>query len=215
MMDIEAIRRQAETPAEAKAGDIDSVVADLTAAFEIDQHFDWFMRNDTRRTAARAQLFNLMLSELAFGIGRIDRPSGGGAAAVWLPSSALGPNSLIQELRALPVILQATGLSRFSRMLALRADMDERHPMDREHVYLWFLGVTPQAQGHGIGSRLLKAGTDRLDAQGRAAYLETGTERNVALYTRHGFKVISERSCRPDAPKMWGMWRDSGIQASL
>jgi ribosomal protein S18 acetylase RimI-like enzyme len=209
-MDIDTMRRQAETPSEAAAGDIESVVADLTDAFEVDPHFNWFMRDDARRTAARTKFFRLLLSELAFGIGRIDRPAVGGAAAVWLPSSALGPNSLVQELRALPVILEATGFSRFGRMLALRADMDKRHPMDRAHSYLWFLGVTPQAQGHGVGSRLLKAGTDRLDAAGTPAYLETGTERNVALYTRHGFKIISKASARPDAPPMWGMWRDPG-----
>lgn len=207
-MDIDVMRRQAEAPVEAGSADLEGVVADLTAAFEVDPHFDWFMRDDAKRTAARTQFFRLLLSELAFGVGRIDRPSGGGAAAVWLPSTSLGPNSLIQELRALPTILNATGFSRFGRMLALRADMDKRHPMDRPHSYLWFLGVTPQAQGHGVGSRMLKAGTDRLDAQNMPAYLETGTERNVALYRRHGFDVISMDRARPDAPPMWGMWRE-------
>lgn len=213
-MDIETIRRQAETPVEATPGDVDSVVADLTDAFHVDPHFNWFMRDDARKTQARARLFRLLLSELTVGIGRIDRPAGGGAAAVWMPSSALGPNSLLQELRALPTILNATGLSRFGRLLALRADMDRRHPMDRPHVYLWFLGVATEAQGRGVGSRILRAGTDRLDAQGLPAYLETGTERNVALYTRHGFQVISMDRARPDAPPMWGMWRDPSPQAS-
>ena len=88
--------------------------------------------------------------------------------------------------------------------------MDKHHPMGRPHAYLWFLGVTHAAQGHGVGSRLLKVATDRLDANGRPAYLETQTERNLALYRRHGFEVISEHRPRPDGPMLWSMWREPG-----
>jgi ribosomal protein S18 acetylase RimI-like enzyme len=54
----------------------------------------------------------------------------------------------------------------------------------------------------------LKVGTDRLDAAGEPAYLETQTERNIALYRRHGFDVISEHKARPDSPPLWSMWRE-------
>ncbi len=80
--------------------------------------------------------------------------------------------------------------------------------MDRPHAYLWFLGVRPEAQGRGLGSRLLSVGTRRLDAAGEPAYLETQTERNLGLYRRHGFEVISEHKARPDAPILWSMWRE-------
>lgn len=208
MRDIEAIRLAAETPSRATAADLESVVADLTDAFAVDPHMNWFFRDDAKKAAARADFFRLLVGELAMADGRIDRPAGGGAAAVWMPFEALGPNSLIQELRAIPTLLRATGWSRFGRLLAIREDMDKHHPMDRPHMYLWLLGVATDAQGHGIGSRLLKAATDRLDRDAMPAYLETGTIRNVALYQRHGFEVISEHKARADAPNMWSMWRD-------
>lgn len=125
-----------------------------------------------------------------------------------MPFEFVGPTPFIEELRSLPVMLRATGLARFGRLAAMRSDMDRHHPMDRRHAYLWFLGVRPEAQGRGIGSRLLKAATDRLDAAREAAYLETQTERNVGLYRRHGFEVLSEHRARADAPMMWSMWRD-------
>ena len=208
MRDIEAIRLAAETPSRATAADLESVVADLTDAFAVDPHMNWFFRDDAKKAAARADFFRLLVGELAMADGRIDRRAGGGAAAVWMPFEALGPNSLIQELRAIPTLLRATGWSRFGRLLAIREDMDKHHPMDRPHMYLWLLGVATDAQGHGIGSRLLKAATDRLDRDAMPAYLETGTIRNVALYQRHGFEVISEHKARADAPNMWSMWRD-------
>ena len=35
---------------------------------------------------------------------------------------------------------------------------DAHHPKAPPHAYLWFLGVRPDAQGLGVGSRLLAAG---------------------------------------------------------
>jgi ribosomal protein S18 acetylase RimI-like enzyme len=208
MADVEAMRRGAEHPVEAGEGDLAGVADDLSAAFSADPLFDWFMRTDGRRDQARDKLFSFIVRRLAWGAGRIDRPACGGAAAVWMPFEFVGPTPLIDELRTIPVMLAATGLARFGRLAAMRTDMDRHHPMQRRHAYLWFLGVRPEAQGHGVGSRLLKAATDRLDAAAEPAYLETQTERNVGLYRRHGFEVISEHRARADAPMMWSMWRD-------
>jgi ribosomal protein S18 acetylase RimI-like enzyme len=207
-LDVDAMRRGAEAPVRATREDLPAVAQDLSDAFASDLHFDWFLRTDSRRDEARLRIFRLLIGSAAAGAGRIERPAGGGAAAVWMPFEWLAPTPLIQELRTLPTMLFASGLARFSRLSALRRDMDAHHPMDRRHAYLWFLGVTPSAQGHGVGSRLLKVGTDRLDAASEPAYLETGTERNVALYRRHGFEVISEHRARADAPTMWSMWRE-------
>jgi ribosomal protein S18 acetylase RimI-like enzyme len=115
---------------------------------------------------------------------------------------------LSMEIRAAPVMLGLTGLSRIGRLLKQREAMDKHHKLDRPHAYLSFLGVTPQAQGHGVGSRLLASKLRELDAQGRPAYLETQTERNVALYRRHGFEVASEFRPTPDGPRQWTMWRE-------
>jgi ribosomal protein S18 acetylase RimI-like enzyme len=207
-LDIEAMRRGAESPTTASRADAEAVARDLSDAFADDPMVSWFMRTDAKRDAARLDFFRFLIGKLAFPLARIDRPAGGGAAAVWLPFEWLAPTPFLQELASLPVMLRTTGLARFGRMSAVRRDMDAHHPTDRPHAYLWFLGVTPAAQGHGVGSRLLKAASSRLDAAGQPSYLETATERNVALYRRHGFEVISEHKARPDAPVMWSMWRE-------
>jgi ribosomal protein S18 acetylase RimI-like enzyme len=210
-MDVDAMRREAEAPVQAGRGDLEEVVQTLTDAFAVDPHLDWFMRDDAHRDHARLGLFRLLINELGAAQGRIDRPVGGGAAAVWMPFEALGPLPLTTELRALPTLLRATGLRRFGRLMAIRADMDRHHPMDRPHAYLQFLGVSPAAQGRGVGSALLRAAAARLDAANQPAYLETGTARNVALYERHGFQVLSQHTARADAPTMWSMWREPGV----
>jgi|HubBroStandDraft_2_1064218.scaffolds.fasta_scaffold41105_2 ribosomal protein S18 acetylase RimI-like enzyme len=213
-MDAEAVRRDAETPVLAGPADLDEMVQTLTDAFAVDPHLDWFMRADSKRDAARHAFFRMLIGLEGLPKGRIDRPAGGGAAAVWMPFEWLGPTPLITELRGLPSMLSASGLARFGRLMAIRADLDKHHPMDRPHAYLWFLGVSPAAQGRGVGSALLRAANARLDAAGQPAYLETGTTRNVALYERHGYKVISEHKARADAPNMWSMWREPGVSTT-
>jgi ribosomal protein S18 acetylase RimI-like enzyme len=209
-MDADLVRREAETPVVGLTADLDEIVQTLTDAFAVDPHLDWFMRADAKRDAARYAFFRMLIGQEGLSKGRIDRPAGGGAAAVWMPFEWLGPITLLAELRGLPAMLRASGLARFGRLMAIRADLDRRHPMDRPHAYLWFLGVAPAAQGRGVGSALLRAANARNDAAGLPAYLETGTTRNVALYERHGFKVISEHKARADAPNMWSMWREAG-----
>ncbi len=208
MLDIAQLPREAETPMDARAADLSGVIGDLDAAFAGDIMFDWFLRDDGRRDAGRRRFFDALIRNVAFGTARIERPASGGAAAVWMPPAATGPISLLKELRVAPAILHATGLARVPRILALQSAIEQHHPKNRPYAYLWFLGVRPQAQGMGVGSRLLRAATCRLDAARLGAYLETQTRRNVALYRRHGFEVTAEFHAREDAPPMWGMWRE-------
>jgi len=205
--EIIALRRGSETPVRAGATDLQSVAEDLSAAFATDPMFDWFMRDDARRDAARLRLFRRLVG-MALADGEVLRPASGGAASIWLPSESLGPSSLLEELRVIPTVLAATGFARLSRMSAMRVAMDRHHPMAREHVYLWFVGVRPEAQGLGVGSRLIAAGLQRVDAMGLPAYLESSSPANVPLYRRHGFEVTREIQPRPDAPVMWAMWRE-------
>jgi ribosomal protein S18 acetylase RimI-like enzyme len=207
-LDVGAMRASAEAPVQATAADVEEVAATLSDAFAADPMMDWMLRDDERREAARHGLFRMLVREEGFPLGRIDRPAGGGAAAIWMPFEWLGPTPFLTELRGLPAMLAATGLARFPRLGAIRRDMAAHHPKEPRHAYLWFLGVAPAAQGRGVGSALLRSANARLDAEGLPAYLETATTRNVALYKRHGFKVISEHKARADAPTMWSMWRE-------
>ncbi|WP_374579284.1 GNAT family N-acetyltransferase [Phenylobacterium sp.] len=209
--EITALRRAAEAPVSAAMADVPVIAADLSAAFAADPIFNWFLRADSRHEAARLKLFHL-LTAMGLLDGKISRPATGGAAAIWLPSESLGPTPFLQQLRALPALLSATGVSRLGRMSALRAMMDAHQPK-APHAYLGFLGDRPDAQGHGVGSRLLAAGLAEVDAQGLPAYLESSAEANVPLYRRHGFEVVEVLRARPDAPAMWAMWRPAQATA--
>ena len=86
------------------------------------------------------------------------------------------------------------------------ARMERRHPRE-PHFYLATLGVSPEAQGRGLGSALLAPMLERCDREGVPAYLESSKERNLAFYGRHGFRVREEMRF-PRGPRLWLMWRD-------
>jgi ribosomal protein S18 acetylase RimI-like enzyme len=113
--------------------------------------------------------------------------------------------SLSQRVWLLPTIVRFLGL-RTATVLGGLNRMEERHPSDPPHWYLFVLGTEPAAQGRGLGSSLLSHMLDRIDARGLPAYLESSNERNIALYARHGFGVTDEVAI-PRGPRIWPMWR--------
>ena len=125
-------------------------------------------------------------------------------AAAWVPP---GRWQLSEEEMAglAPQYLEVVGGPHFERGALLIGMIEERHPSER-HWYLPFIGVRPDRQGQGVGSGLLAQKTARLDREGSPAYLEASSERNRALYVRHGFEVTGEITL-PDGPTLWLMWR--------
>ena len=78
----------------------------------------------------------------------------------------------------------------------------------KPHWYLWVLGVAPNSQGQGIGSRLIQPVLDRADKEQIPCYLETETERNVKFYRKRGFEVVSEGEVPGGDLKLWSLLRE-------
>jgi ribosomal protein S18 acetylase RimI-like enzyme len=104
-----------------------------------------------------------------------------------------GPFDLppLRELMLTPLLFGVAGVKGMRRATALGRQLATLHP-NVPHAHLVFLGVAPEAQGRGVGSAILKHTLAPLDAAGIPAYLEASTERNVALYQRHGFMISGE-----------------------
>jgi ribosomal protein S18 acetylase RimI-like enzyme len=145
------------------------------------------------------------LRKLAFPHDEVWMTADGAAAAVWLPPPGRWQLSRPQRLRLLPSLVRFFGL-RTASVLGGLEGMEARHPQDRSHWYLFILGTEPAARGRGLGSALLAQVLARVDADGLPAYLESSSERNLALYGRHGFEIIDEVAI-PGGPRIWPMWR--------
>ncbi len=58
--------------------------------------------------------------------------------------------------------------------------------------YLWFVGVEPAYQGHGIGTDLLIDIISECESEGKTICLETSTLKNLPWYQRLGFNIYHE-----------------------
>ena len=201
--------RDAEAPVRARTpAELEAAALDLGAAFRADPMFNWFLRPGPGFPRAVDSFYRVMSQGFVSLGGWLARPASGGAAALWIASEDIGAFKLGDDLASVAMILRGSGLGRLGRALKVRDAMDRHHPKAPAHDYLAFLGVRPEFQGQGIGSRLLASHTARLDATGRPAFLETANERTLGLYQSHGFVLTGDYRPAPGSPTMWTLWRE-------
>ncbi|RGP76894.1 gnat family [Fusarium longipes] len=81
----------------------------------------------------------------------------------------------------------------------------------RGYYFLNIMVVLPDAQGKGVGAKMMKVVTEQADAEGMKCYLESSRDKpNVAIYGRFGFKLQTEMICDDDgdAIKLFTMIRE-------
>lgn len=77
-----------------------------------------------------------------------------------------------------------------SQTEACHHELMSSHP----HLYVTLLGVSPSAQGKGVGKRLIRALV--AISEGLPIYLECN-EGNIAFYSKQGFKLLRQMSLQP------------------
>jgi GNAT superfamily N-acetyltransferase len=127
--------------------------------------------------------------------------------AVWLPPGGF-PWSPRRKLRAVPLFLSVLGRApaAFGRFAAMGRNAERAFP-STPHWYLEVLGVRPEAQGQGLGTRLLEPVLSRADRDGVSCYLETADPANVAFYERLGFRLEGRVQLLPGGPPHWALRR--------
>ena len=175
----------------------------LASAFRDDPIFGWCMPDAHQRDQHLGAWFRVVVDALLEHEETYCTDDASGAA-LWVPPD-VAPLTEEQGAR-LGAVTADMGETELGRMAALTDLMEARHPHD-PHLYLWFAGVHATRQGQGWGGRLLASRLARADEDAVPAYLEATSERNRALYQRHGFEVVGELTV-DGSPTMWQMWRD-------
>lgn len=168
----------------------------LVAAFERDPVARWFWPDDAVYRRAFAELVHA-LGGRAFEHGTAYHSSGYESAALWLPPGVAPDEAAIGAL-----VEQTVAAGQRPVAYEIFEQMGRAHP-EAPHWYLPFIGVHPQLQGRGLGSRLLEVSMRACGTDEGPAYLESTNPCNVPLYRRHGFNVtgkILAGSCPPLDP---------------
>ena len=96
--------------------------------------------------------------------------------------------SAAEKLKMLPAMIGGLGLRPAARVGSWLSVWTRHDPAD-PHVHLGPIGVSPEAQGRGIGRQRMERYCTYLDEAAAAGYLETDRSRNVEFYNKFGFEV--------------------------
>jgi ribosomal protein S18 acetylase RimI-like enzyme len=165
--------------------DLRTLAATLADAFYEDPIFGWLMPDDHTRLARLRRFYAIELRHVGLTRGHAWTSNERLGAAISTPPGAW---------RVPPRVMLAQG-ALFGRHLpraAILLPAVERRHLREPHHYFAHIGVTPHAQGQGLGSALMRPTLDRCDQEQLPAYLEASSERSAALYERLGFHITRE-----------------------
>lgn len=184
----------------AAAADLDAAARVLAAAFDDYPWTRWSIPEDGY--AGRLERLQRLYLGYALDHGMVLVDEEVRAVAAFLPPDVPPPS---EEMQKQVAELHGPRLSALAS-----ASLPEPPP----HSWnLATLGVHPDHQGGGLGSRLTAAGLAVVDADPAASggtALETSDERNVRLYRRLGFTVTAE-TVITDGPTVYSMSRPSRL----
>lgn len=189
----------------ATKSDADSVADILRAAFRDDPIMLWTFGNPAG--VERAMRIFFLSVYLRQGIVHIERQALG--VAMWLLPGRRRGLSVPTALRYAMALVPVAGLSPIYRGASF-ADAIANARMPRPALYLFALGVRPEAQGRGLGSAMITKGIKVASELGVPVELETSNPSNIAYYEKHGFRVRTEINAGKGAPVVWSMTTDPG-----
>lgn len=187
----------------ATTSDVSTINEILGRAFQDDPVFRWIVPDDGTRRARLPSVFGAF-TDVYVPLGESYVAGDGAGAALWAPA---GVEPFTEEQGEVfgERMVEVLGADA-ERGFELNGLLEEHHP-ETPCLYLQFVGVVPEHQGRGIGSRLLATVLEEADGTGIPAYLEATSSDNRRLYERHGFEAVGELTL-PDGPALWPMWRD-------
>ncbi|HMU47317.1 MAG TPA: GNAT family N-acetyltransferase [Chitinophagaceae bacterium] len=169
--------------------DRELVVNILSASFETNKSVNYIIKQDVKRRLRISRLMEYSF-DTCYSFGKVFLSDDGQACAlILLPDKRKTTFRTI--LNDLKLIFTCTGLGNALKALRRETKIKSFQPQDPIY-YLWFIGVIPEAQGRGIGSKLMKELLAECGFHNRTICLETSSTRNLHWYEQFGFSIYNK-----------------------
>lgn len=166
--------------------DRDQVVDILMSAFIdvlIPNSINFVVKNDRRRKERLKSLMEFQF-DIAFDLGYIFISDDSTGCIIFINKWKLNLRRIILEIK---LLFNVIGIENVFQVLKREKIIKSYHPKE-EFIHLWLMGVKPEAQGTGIGSKLLQETLNFY--KGKLIYLETTTPENLKFYKKNGFNIF-------------------------
>ncbi|MBB4661292.1 GNAT family N-acetyltransferase [Conexibacter arvalis] len=189
----------------ADAADLPAATATLAAAFADYAWTRWVVDPDDH--PARLEGLYAIYLRVALELGQLWVSDDCAAVAAWTSSRAAAQQEELFEREGLVAEIARLSGSRIANVAA-GVELLAAHAPSGEHWVLAAVGVRPERQGAGLGTRVLAPALAGFDRDGELAVLDTSSAANVRLYERLGFRVAAEVEMPSDGPRVWLMRRE-------
>ncbi|PWK68300.1 acetyltransferase (GNAT) family protein [Mucilaginibacter oryzae] len=166
--------------------DKELVINILSRSFATNQSVNYIVRQDHKKKKRIAALMDYSF-ELCSSFGDVWLSEDKQACALVLYPHRQRTTfaSILLDIR---LIWQAIGLQNIRKAINREAQIKAKQTQD-PMAYLWFIGVHPDFQRQGKGSKLMLELIASARTDGTVFFLETSTRENLAWYERFNFKV--------------------------
>ena len=173
----------------AEPSDKDLIVQILTKSFEANQSVNYIVKQDKKRIKRIESLMDYSF-EICYLFGDVFLSDDKKACALILYPDKK-KTSIKSILLDAKLIFSSVGLSNIKKTMHRETTIKKLQPKEPMY-YLWFIGVDPDYQSEGIGSRLLEDIIQDSNQRKRSIFLETSTLKNIPWYKKFGFYIYNE-----------------------
>lgn len=169
--------------------DRDTIVDILLKSFENNKSVNYIIKQDVKREVRLRRLMEYSFDScMLYGDVFITDDKAGCALVVKPDKKKTLPKTILLDAI---VAVRALGLSNLKTAMRRESIIKSHHPRELLY-YLWFIGVDPEKQGRGIGSKLLGDVITEATKDNRILCLETSTIKNIPWYQSFGFSIYHE-----------------------
>ncbi|MEO6453749.1 MAG: GNAT family N-acetyltransferase, partial [Ginsengibacter sp.] len=165
------------------------IVNILTKSFGANQSVNYIVKQDEKRIKRIEALMDYSF-EMCYLFGEVYLSDDKKACAL-----ILYPDKKKTTIKSISLdaklIFSSVGLGNIKKAIHRETMIKKLQPQELMY-YLWFIGVDPDYQSEGIGSRLLEDIIQDSNQRKRSIFLETSTLKNIPWYKKFGFYIYNE-----------------------
>jgi len=167
-----------------------SLIVDiLTSSFDSNQSVNYIVKQDNRRVDRIKSLMDYSF-EICYKYGEVFVSDDHDACAL-----VLYPDKKKTTLKTIwldiKLILKSIGIGNINKALSRETKIKQKQLKEKMY-YLWFIGVRPEVQNTGVGTKLLNEIIEHSKKKNRPISLETSTVKNLPWYEKYGFKQYDQ-----------------------
>ncbi|MDN3548961.1 GNAT family N-acetyltransferase [Mucilaginibacter aquaedulcis] len=173
----------------ATKNDKDLIVRILSRSFDANQSVNYIVRQDNKRKERIAKLMSYSFEICSlFGDVWLSEDKSACALVLYPQNKRTTLKSIILDIK---LIWQVIGIGNIIKTLNRESSIKAKQPK-QPMAYVWFIGVNPEFQHQGKGSRLLRDLLADAREKDLPVFLETSTVRNLPWYESYNFKIYDQ-----------------------